>query len=147
MTSFQCDEHAVHMVRCTGSTWWRKHKPQRNDTVLLWMGMSQDSHFMLTAWRIPAWLKCLFVVEEAESSIRGLLALVQTFATGPIRQTAGMMIVEERHQPPMQPLHDGCYSRKPLFGVGTTYIVLISANQGAVHPLPLRPQPDSSRWY
>jgi len=25
--SFQYDEQAVHMVRCTGSTRWRKHKP------------------------------------------------------------------------------------------------------------------------
>ena len=147
VTSFQCDEQAVHMVRCTGSTRWRKHKPPRNDTVLLWMGTSPDSHFKSTAGRIPARLKCLFVVEDAESSVKGLLALVQTFATGPIRQTAGMVIVEERHQPPMQPLHDGSYRRKPLFGVGTTYIVPISAIQGAVHLLPLTPQPDSSRWY
>jgi len=92
-------------------------------------------------------MKCLFIVEDAESSVKGLLALVQTFATGPIRQTAGMVIVEEMHQPPMQPLHDGSYRRKPLFGVGTSYIVPISAIQGAVHLLPLTPQPDSSRWY
>jgi len=25
VTSFQCDEQAVHMVRCTGSTRWRNH--------------------------------------------------------------------------------------------------------------------------
>jgi len=59
VTSFQCDEQAVHMVRCTGSTRWRKHKPPRNDTVLLWMGMSSDSHFQSTAGGIPVWLKCL----------------------------------------------------------------------------------------
>jgi hypothetical protein len=97
--------------------------------------------------RIPARLKCLFVVDVAESSVNGLLALVQTFATGPIRLTAGMVIVKERHQPPMQPLHNGRYRRKPLFGVGTTYIVPMSAIQGAVHLLPLKPQPDSSWWY
>jgi hypothetical protein len=35
MTSFHCDEQEVHMVRCTGSTRWRKHSPPRNDTALL----------------------------------------------------------------------------------------------------------------
>jgi hypothetical protein len=115
VTSFQSDEQVVHMVFCTGSTRWRKHKPTRNDTVLLWMGTSPDSHFKLTAGCIPARLKCLFVVEDAEWSVKRLLALVQTFATGPIRQTGGMVIVEGRHQPPMQPLHDGSYSRKHLF--------------------------------
>ena len=99
------------------------------------MGTSLDSHFKSTAGRIPTRLKCLLVIEDAESSVKGLLALVQTFATGPICQTAGMVIVEERHQPPMQPLHDGSYRRKPLFGVGTTYIVTISTIQGAVHLL------------
>jgi len=147
VTSFQCDEQAVHMVHCTGSTRRRKHKQPTNDTVLLWMGTSPDSHFKSTAGCIAARLMCLFVVENAESSVKVLLALVQTFATGPIRQTAGIMIVKERHQPPMQPLHDGSYHRKLLFGVGTTYIVLISAIQGAVHLPPLTPQLDSLRWY
>jgi len=148
VTSFQCDEQAVHMVRCIGSTRWRKHKPPGNDTVLLWMGTSPDSHFKSTAGLIPAWLKSLFGVEDAESSVEGLLALVQTFATGPIRQTAGMVIVEGRHQPPMEPLHNGSYRREALFGVGTTsYIVPISAMQGPIHLLPLTPPPDSLRWY
>jgi hypothetical protein len=147
VTSFQCNERAVHMVRCTGSTRWRKHKPPRNDTVCLWMGMSPDSQFKLTAERIPARLKCLFVTKDAESSIKGLLALVQTFTTGPIRQTAGMLIVEERHQPLMPPLHNGSYCHQPLFGSGTTYIIPISTIQEAVHLLLLTPQPDSSRWY
>jgi hypothetical protein len=92
-------------------------------------------------------LKCLFVVEDAESSFKGLLALVQTFATGTIGQTAGMVIVEKRYQPPMQALHNGSYRRKHLFSVGTTYIVPISAIQGAVQLLLQTPQPDSSRWY
>ena len=58
-------------------------------------------------------MKCLFVVKDAKSRVQGLCALVQTFATGPIRLTTGMMIVEERHQPPMQPLHDGNNRHKP----------------------------------
>jgi len=91
------------MVHCTGSTRGRKRKPPRHDTVLLCMGTSPDTHFKSTARHIPAHLKCLFIIEDAESSVEGLLALVQTFATGPIHQTAGMVIVEERHQPPMQP--------------------------------------------
>jgi hypothetical protein len=50
---------------------------------------------------IPARFKCLFVIKDAESSVIGLLALVQTFAAELIPQTAVMVIVEERHQPPM----------------------------------------------
>jgi hypothetical protein len=135
------------MVRCTGSKRWRKHKPPRNDTVHLWMGTSLDSHFKSTAGRIPTWLKCLFIVKDARSKVKWLLALVRMFATGLRRQTAGMEIVEERYQPRMQPLHDGSYRRKQLFGTRTTYIVPICAIQGAVHLLPQTPQPDSSRWY
>jgi hypothetical protein len=145
--SFQSDEQAVHMVRCTGSTRWRQYKPPRNDKVLLLMGTSPDSNFKSTAGRIRTRLKCLFVVEDAEPSVKRLLALVQTFATGPICQNAGMVIVEERHQPPMQPLHDWRPHRKPLFGVRTTYIVPRSANQGAIHLLLLMPQRDRSWWY
>jgi len=66
VTSFQCYQQAVHMVRCTGSTRWRKHKLPRNDTVLCWMGMSPDSDFMSTAGLIPALLKSLFFVEDAQ---------------------------------------------------------------------------------
>jgi hypothetical protein len=111
------------------------------------MGNSPDSHFKSTAGRIPALLKCLFVVENAESSIKGLLALVLMYATGPIRQTDGMVMVEERHQPPMEPLHDGTDRRKPCYGVGTSSMVPISVIQGAVHLLPLTLQPDCSQCY
>jgi hypothetical protein len=58
-----------------------------------------------------------------------------------------MVIVEESHQPLMQPLHNGTYHQKLLYSVGTTYIVPISAIQGAVHLVPLMPQPHTSRWY
>jgi len=61
------------------------------------MGTSPDSHLKSTAGCIARSLKCLFVVEDAKLSLKGLLALVQTFATVPIRQTAGMVNVEERH--------------------------------------------------
>jgi len=135
VTSSQCDEPAVHMVRCTGSTRWRKHKPPRNDTVLLWMGTSPDSHMKSAAGCIPARRKCVFVAKDAESTVKGLLVSIQKFTTGPIRQAASMIIVDERHQPPMQPLHDGSYCRKPLFGVSTTYIFPLIATQGAVNLL------------
>jgi hypothetical protein len=147
VTSFQCHEQAVHLVRCTGSTRWRKHKPPRNDSVLLRMGTSPDRHYKSTAGCIPPQLNCFFVVEDAESSIQWRLGLVQTFATGPICQTAGMVIVEKLHQPPIQPLHNGSNCHKPLFGVRTTYIIPLCAIKGAVHHLSLTPQPDSSRWY
>jgi len=137
VTSFQCDEQAVHLVGCTGSTRWRKRKPPRNDTVLHWMGTSLDCHFKLTAGRIPAQLKSCFVVQDAELGVQGLVALAQTFATGPIRQTAGMLIFEERHQPPMQPLQDGSYHHMSLLSIRTTNIIPISVIEGAVHRLRL----------
>jgi hypothetical protein len=59
VTSFQWVKPAVHMVCCTRSRMWRQQKPQRYDTVLLWMGTSPDSHFKLTARGIPAQGKCL----------------------------------------------------------------------------------------
>jgi len=90
---------------------------------------------------------CIFVVKDAEFRVEGLLALVQTFATGPIRQTAGMVIVEEKYQPLMEPLGDGSHCQEPLLSVGMTYIVPISTTQGAVHCVLLTPQPDSSQWY
>jgi len=101
VTFVQCDKQAVHMVCCTGSTGWRRHQPPRHDTVLLGMGTSLESHLMSTAGCIPASWKCLSIVEDAESSVKGLRALVQTFETGPIRQTARMVLVEDWHQPPM----------------------------------------------
>jgi len=143
VTSFQCDKQAVHMVHYTGSARWRKHKPQRNDIVLLWMERSPDSNFKSTAGCIPTWLKCLFIIENAEFSVKGLLALVQMFGTEPIYQSAGMVIVKEKHQPLMQPLHDGSYCHKLLFGVRTMYIVPLYAIQGAVHLDPQTQQPDS----
>ena len=147
VTTFQWDVQAAYMVHCTGSTRWRNHQQPRNDTLLLWMGMSPDSHFKMTAGCIPAHIKCLFIVDDAKSSGTGLLVLVQTFATGLIRQTAGMVIVGERHQPPVQPLHDGSYPHWPIFSIGTTYIIPISAIQGAVHLVLLMPQWDSMLQY
>jgi len=70
-----------------------------------------------------------------------------TFATGPICQTAAMVIAEERLQLPMQPLLDGSYLHEPHFGVGTTYIIPISVIERAVHLLPLTLQPNSPWWY
>jgi len=147
VTSFQCDQAAVHSVRCTGCIRWRKHKPPRNDTVHFWMVMSADSHSKSTAECIPAQLNCLFVIEDAQSSVKQLVALVRTFATGLIPQTAGMVIVEERHQPPIQPFNQGIYRPKPRFSVGTTYIVPISTIEGGVHHLLLTPHPDSLGWH
>jgi hypothetical protein len=47
--SYQCNEQAVHLVRCTGFTRWKKCKSPRNHTVLLWMGTSLNSQFKSTA--------------------------------------------------------------------------------------------------
>jgi len=93
LTSLQCDEQAVHMVRFTGSARWRNYKPPRNDTVHLALGINLDAHCKLTAVCIAAWLKCLSVLDAAESSVKGLPSLVQTIATAPICQTARMVIV------------------------------------------------------
>ena len=135
------------MGHCTRSTSWRKHTPPRNVPVLLLMGTSLDTHFKPNAGRILPQLKCLIIFEDAESSVELLPPLVYTFATGPIRQTAGKVILEEIHQPPMEPMHNASYHRKPLFRSGTTDIVPICAIQRAVHLLPLTPQPDSMWWY
>jgi len=100
-----------------------------------------------TAGHIHTCLECLFIVEDAESSVEVLFASVETFGTGPMRQPAATVIVKVRHNPQEQPLHNGSYLRKPLFGVGTTYIVPVITIQGAVHHIPLTPLPDHVRWY
>jgi len=46
-------KQAVRMVRCTGSTRWRKDKPPCTDTVLLWLVTNLDSHI--------SWLLDVFV--------------------------------------------------------------------------------------
>jgi len=145
--SSQCDELAVHMVYCTGSTWWRRHKPPRYDRVLLRMRTAPDNHFESNAGHIPAQLKCCLVVEDAESSVTGPLALVQTFVSRPIHKAAGMVIIDERHQSHMHPLHNRSYCHKSHFCVGTTHIIPISMIQGAVQRSWLTPQPDSLRCY
>jgi len=146
-TSVHCDDQAVHMVRCPWSTRWRMYKPPRNDTVRVWMGRSPDSQFKFTAECIPTQLKCLFGVDDAEASITRLPTSVQTFGTAPIHRIAGMVIIDMRPRPSIQPLHDASYCRKSLFAVRTTYIFPMSTIQGAVHLLPLMPQPDSSWLY
>jgi hypothetical protein len=72
----------------------------------LWMGTSPDSNIESMAGGIPTLLLCLFIIEDAESSVKVIVPLVQMFATGPIRQPAGMVIVMERPRPPRQPVHD-----------------------------------------
>jgi len=96
------------------------HNPPRNATVLLCVGTSPDRHFKLTAGHIPTGLKCIFVVKDAESIVSDLLALVQSFATGQICQTVGMLIDEVMYQAPMEDLCDGTYGRKLLFSIRTT---------------------------
>jgi hypothetical protein len=66
----QCDIHPVHTVSWTGSTRWRTHKQPRYNTVLLGMGTSPDGNFTSTGGRIRALLKCLFVIDDAESRIQ-----------------------------------------------------------------------------
>jgi len=84
------------------------------------MGTSPNSHFKSTAVHITVWSKWLFVIDDAKLSVQGLPAMIETFAPWRIHLTAGMVMVEGRHQPPMQRLNDGSNQRKPLFGVRTT---------------------------
>jgi hypothetical protein len=58
-----------------------------------------------------------------------------------------MVIVVERHQPPMQHLHNGSYHGKPDFGIRTTYVVPDSVVEGAGQQFPLTQHPDSVWWY
>jgi len=80
--------------------------PQSMNTVHPWLGMSVDCEGKLTAEHNPTPMRCHFVIEDAELSVHGVLVLVQTFETGPIYETTGMFIIKERHQPPMQHLHN-----------------------------------------
>jgi hypothetical protein len=145
--SFQCEKQALNMVRCTGATRWRIHKPPRNDTVLPWMGTSPNHHLTSTAGCIPARLSYLFLVEDADSSNQWLSTLIPMYATGPIFPTAAMVIAEEKHQPPMEPLHNRRNCRKPQCSVEPTYVVPICVILGAVYLLSMTPQPDSSLLY
>jgi len=111
------------------------------------MGTSPDSQYRSTAGLILASLKCHYIVEAAESIKEGLLAMVQTFATGPKHLNAGMVIIEQRDQPPMEPMHNGSYHRTPPVGVRMSQIIPISMIEGAVHHHPLTLQPDSMPWY
>jgi len=104
------------------------------------MGRGLDSHLKSTAGPIPACMKCHFVVEDADSRVKRLQALIPTFAPGPIRQTAGMVMVNETHRPQMQRLHEKSYCRTPLFSIGATYIIPLCVIHGAIHLLPLTPQ-------
>jgi len=143
VTSFQIDKQEIHMVRCTVCTRWGKYKPPRNDTLFLTMGKSPESNFQLTDGCNHAQLKCLFIMEDTESFIEELVVLLQSFPTGLIRQTTGMAVVEERYEPPMQPLYNWSNHCMPLFLNATTYIVLISTIKLAVHLYPLTMQPES----
>lgn len=124
--SFQRNQQAVYTVYCTGPTRQRTHKLPRNYIVLPWMGTSWNSYFKSTSTCIPAQLKCLFIVVDTELTVKVLLFSVETFATGPIYQTAGMVMLQERLQPPIQPWRDGWYCCKPCFSVKISSIILIS---------------------
>lgn len=54
--SFECNERVVYIVRCTGSTNLRKHKPSRYYTVLLVKKISPGSHCQPAAARFPTGL-------------------------------------------------------------------------------------------
>jgi len=122
----QCNQLAIHRAHCTGSTRWRQHLPPWSDTMLSSIGMSPDGHAQMNAGWLGLWLKCLFIIENAESSVKGHLALVKTFDTVPIHQTPGMVMVAERHQPPMELLQDGSNCCKDYCGIRTCYLVCIS---------------------
>lgn len=102
---------------------------------------------MSTAGHIPVQLNCHCIFEHAASNVTWLVALIETFALGSIYQSAGMVLVDERHQPPMQPLHDGSYHDIHLFAVRIIYFFSVSLIQGAVHLLPLWLQQDSTSLY
>jgi hypothetical protein len=58
-----------------------------------------------------------------------------------------IVTVKKRHQPPMQPLHDGSYHCKPHFGIATTNSGSICLIEGAVHRLPVMLQRFNLWWY
>jgi hypothetical protein len=146
VTCFQTeDEQQTQIIRSTGKSAWRKCKPPRNDTVLLWTGKNSESHFASSRGRIPGRVDCLFTMSDSihdNSSYH--LALVTTFVPGPMRQPEGMIIVEERE---MRPWQGGTRRRAPHTGIGSRYIVPVKAIQGAAHLVPIEPGCGNTRWY
>jgi hypothetical protein len=115
ITCFQSeDEQQTQIIRSSGKSAWRKGKPPRNDTVLLWTGKNAESNFASFRGRIPGRVDCLFTMSDAihDNSLYHL-ALVTTFVPGSIRQPEGMIIVEERE---IRPWQGGRYALQ-----GTTY--------------------------
>lgn len=86
------------------------------------MGTSPDWKFKLTTRGILTWWNQLLVVSDAELSIKGHLALIQTFALGMICATDSVDIAKERHPPVMQSLYRLLYYCKLHFGIGSTHI-------------------------
>jgi Plavaka transposase len=149
--SFQdVDTQDVHIIRCTGKRAWRKLKLPRNDTVLLWTGTGSSDHFKSSRGRIPARVDCLFhvVMTQIGKPLNVCLALITSLVPGPIKKTEGMMIVEE--QVPLvqsEPFTRGGRRRQPQTGIGSRYIVPVSAIQSAAHLIPLEPSSKNTRWY
>jgi hypothetical protein len=146
ITCFQSeDEQQMHIISSSAKSAWRKGKPPRNDTVLLWTGKNAESHFASSQGRIPGRVDCLFTMSDAihDNSLYHLV-LVTTFVLGPIRQPEGMIIVEERE---IRPWQGGTRRRVPPTGIGSRYIVPVRAIQGAAHLVPIEPGCRNTRWY
>jgi len=98
-----------------------------------------------------SWLLHIFLhvwsVLTAESSVKGLLALVLIFATGTICQTAVMMSIKERCQPPTQSLHVADYHRMLCFGARAAGIICVCAIQRGLHLVLLTVQSGSMQLY
>jgi hypothetical protein len=116
--------------------------PLTDERILQRMGTNPDSLIKFSAGSIDALLMCLSIVENTEQSLPGHLGFVQTFATGPISQTAGMVTVGESRHPPLQLKQYGSYHHKPYFSIEITCTVPTSTIKQDVQVPPLTPWPD-----
>jgi hypothetical protein len=157
------DEQEIHIIRSTGSEPWRLRRPPRNDTVLLWTGVTDERHFASSRGRIPARVDCIFHVRDPitvtgnsesehdpDQMSQWSMALVSTLVPGIIKQPEGMIIVEQK-----QLLVDSGFPgptgrhRKPNMGAGARYIVPVTAIQSGAHLIPIPNTGDYApqRWY
>lgn len=144
--SFQCNWKAADIVCSTGPTRWRLFQPSRNDAIIFRMGTGPDSRIWWTAGCITTRFKYLIIVEDAESSVTGHLALDQRVPHRAIHHSARLVIIVDRYELPNQPLHGGSYWHRSLFGIWSSWVITVSMTEAPVHLDPLTPLADSTQW-
>lgn len=87
--------------------------------------MGVECNNLLAAGPVPANLKCLFIIEDAEITPTALHALDLMCATGLFPHNTGMVTVEVRCQPSMQHSNGGSYYHQLCFCLEVRYILYL----------------------